>query len=238
MENITENFGTLYKPVKALMIYRPEGRSTDSYVEAFDMDAEGFMVNAHPLSVQESKGLSKALDVSAALKRGYLKSKGLMPKNVLYINADQDGFALWHTPAMEADLFFVEDLGIPDGRAKVPPLLWKADRHALRVYALNTKEEIDPETVLYHAPFFNMYADGRVCMGTVRRKFAEDCSLEEFMEQWQQYFFNSYFSHHIGSHNPVRGNLSALWAKLIGTGNPFPVKALQKTKFTLKNLLK
>lgn len=238
MENITENFGKLYKPVKALIIYSPEGSTGESYVEAFDMDAEGFMVNAHPLSVQESKRLSKALDVSGTLKRGYLKPKGLMPKNVLYINADQDGYALWHTPAMEADLFFVEGLDIPNGRAKVPPLLWKADRHNLRVYALNTKEGIDPESVLYHAPFFNMYTDGKVCMGTVRRQFAEDCCLEEFMEQWQQYFFNSYFSHHVGSHNPVKGNLSSLWAKQIGTGKTFPVKALQKSKFILKDLLK
>ena len=56
--------------------------------------------------------------------------------------------------------------------------------------------------------------------------------------KWEDYFFNSYFSHLMYGHNPIRGNCVNLWKELIETGNKFPNKELKKSNKTLKNLLK
>ncbi|MFA6151987.1 MAG: PRTRC system protein B [Chitinophagaceae bacterium] len=237
MNNIIENIGSLYQPVKALLVYKGTGLGSSCYVEAYDMDENGSPVNAHPLSLAEGTALAKSLDTSGDLKRSFLKPRGLMPENILYINPDLNGNAIWFTPAMERELFFVEGLDIPNGLAKVPPLIWKATKDRLCIYAFKSKTKPDIATELYHAPFLNMYQSGKVCMGTVKVKIKDDCMLEDFMEQWQQYFFNSYFSHSIDGHNPVKGNICQLWKETIEANKKIPSKSLIKTTLTLKNIL-
>lgn len=74
-------------------------------------------------------------------------------------------------------------------------------------------------------------------MGTVAVNIQPDCLLEEFMQLWQQYFFNSYFSHLMQEHNPVKGNIIQLWKNLVGSRKKFPQKALIKNGLTIKNLI-
>lgn len=61
VNDITENFGTLYHPKSALVFYETIGTNTDVYVEYFDMDSNGTPINAHPLTVKEANVLAKAL---------------------------------------------------------------------------------------------------------------------------------------------------------------------------------
>ena len=70
MMNVSEDFNTQYKPVKALLIYqsernkdRHEYRNTDNentqvYVESYDIGKQGNPINAHPLSMAEMVSLS------------------------------------------------------------------------------------------------------------------------------------------------------------------------------------
>jgi len=153
MKNITDNFGSMYTPVKALVVFQKNDAQGSTYVESYDMDANGYPINAHQLSLSESSALANALDTSDELRRNFLKSSGLLPKNMLYINPDHDGYAIWYTPAMEVPLFFVEKLGIPNGTAAIPSLLWKASKKDLYIFALDGVEEIEEQTPLYRAPF-------------------------------------------------------------------------------------
>ncbi|MDI5950316.1 PRTRC system protein B [Flavobacterium yafengii] len=237
MKDITATFGTLYHPVKAFVVYQKNTSDKSIYVEAYDMDKNGYPLNAHPLSVHESTNLANTLDTSEELKRNFLKPSGLLPKNILYLNPDQNGYAIWHTPAQKVDLFFVEALCIPNGRASLPPLLWKASKNTLWIFAMDSDAGINELTILSHAPFFNLYQDGRVCMGTVSVNIKADCLLEEFIALWQQYFFNSYFSHLIGDKSPVKGNIIQLWQGLVGSKKQFPIKSLIKNGLTIKKLL-
>ncbi len=237
MRDISNSFGTLYQPIKAFVIFEKEATDKRIYVESYDFDKKGFPINSHPLSLNESKQLAKALDISDFLKRSFLKPTGLLPKNVLYLNPDQDGFAIWHTPAQKRNLYFVESLKIQNGEFSLPPLLWKASKKRLSVFALNSNSAINEQSPLYHAPFFNLYKNGEVCMGTVSINIQSDCSLEEFITQWENNFFNSYFSHLIMKQSPVKGNLIQLWQKLFKTQKEFPLKCLTKNGFTLKDLL-
>ena len=82
-----------------------------------------------------------------------------------------------------------------------------------------------------------MYEDGNVCMGTVDVNIQNSNSLEEFTKKWEDYFFNSYFSHLMNEHNPIKGNCVSLWKNLVGTDNSFPKEVLKNANRILKNLL-
>ncbi len=235
--DITENLGTLYHPKSALVFYQTQGPNADTYVEHFDMDRNGNPINAHPLTIREAHVLAKALDTQKEESLAFLKPNGVLPTNVLHINPGEKGSVLWYTKAKEQTLFFIESLGIPNGKACVPTLLWFANKQGLRIYALTTCKRPTEKTSLYHAPFFNVYDNGNVCMGTVNVDIKKSASLLEFIATWESCFFNSYFSHLMQNHYPVKGNCVSLWKKLINTGQPFPQEVLVKNGKTLKNLL-
>ncbi|ATL48937.1 PRTRC system protein B [Chitinophaga caeni] len=229
--DITSSFSTLYHPKAALVFYEAKGR--DSYVEHFDMDESGRPVNAHPLTVREAQALARSLNT----QREFLKPKGLLPGNVLEVNPGDGGSVLWYSKAQRRQLYFHKFLGLPDGVAHIPALVWKASRDNLFLYALAGNRRPTEKTALYHAPFFNVYESGSVCMGSVDLQFARSVSLEAFIAGWEDYFFNSYFSHLMHRHNPVKGNCVSLWKGLLETGEAFPKAVLKKNSKTLKNLL-
>lgn len=74
-------------------------------------------------------------------------------------------------------------------------------------------------------------------MGSVDVRISQSATLEEFMAAWERYFFGSYFSHLIGGHNPVKGNLISLYQSLAEAANPFPVEQLVPNNRQLKHLL-
>jgi hypothetical protein len=74
-------------------------------------------------------------------------------------------------------------------------------------------------------------------MGTVTVDIKNSASIEEFIQAWEDYFFNSYFSHSL-CENLTRKNIVNLWKDLIGTDKPFPKEVLKKNNKSLKNLLR
>ena len=238
MKDITEAFGTLYHPLSALVFYQSKGKDKQTYVEHFDMDKNGNPINAHPLTCKEAKVLAKALNTEKEKNSAFLKPKGILPTNVLHINPSKNGTVLWFTKTKKVKMFFTESLEIKDGIAEIPAMLWFANKQNLMVFALEKDSRPTEKTSLYHAPFFNIYEDGHVCMGTVDINIKNSASIEEFIQSWENYFFNSYFSHLLDKHNPVNGNCVSLWKNLIETGSPFPKEVLKKTNRTLKYLIK
>ncbi len=238
MKDVMEHIGTLYHPKTALVFYEAKGANTEVYVEYFDMDRNGSPINAHPLTVKEAQRLAKALDTAKEGSKAFLKPKGIIAANVLYTDPSENGFVMWFTKAACKNLFFIKGLGISNGMANVPALLWIASKEKLHIYALKSDRKPNENTPLYHAPFFNVYANGNVCMGTVDVNIKNSASLEEFITAWEAYFFNSYFSHLMQNHNPIQGNCVSLWKKLRKTGEPFPKDVLKETGRTIKNILR
>lgn len=239
MKDITENFGTLYRPTSALVFYQNNEKTKETYVEHFDMDKDGSPINAHPLTEREAKALAKSLVVNSKKEKNhdFLKPKGILPTNILHINTGENASVLWHTPSVKRQLFFTESLEILNGTAEVPAMLWFAGKRSLKVFALANNRRPTEETPLFYAPFFNVYENGSVCMGTVDVDIKNSSSLEEFIEKWEDYFFNSYFSHLMNEHNPINGNCVNLWKNLVDTQKAFPKKVLKKTNKTITNLL-
>ncbi len=233
-----KDFGTLYEPKSALVFYQSLDKNAIMYVEYFDMDRNGNPINAHPLTVNESKALVKSLQIDEEKDKTFLKPKGILPTNVLHINPSQKGSVLWYTKAQQRQLYFVKNLGIPNEKTQVPAMLWFANKENLSVFALTNDKRPTEKTLLYHAPFFNVYEDGGVCMGTVDVNIKKSASVEEFTNAWEDYFFNSYFSHLMNGHNPMNRNCVNVWKKLTETGKAFPLELLKKNNKTLKNLLR
>jgi PRTRC genetic system protein B len=238
MNDLTKTFGTLYHPKSALVFYQTENQNHDMYVEYFEMNENGNPINAHPLTTREAQRLAKMLNVQSKNEKAFLKPKSLISPNILFINPSETGKVIWCTQAQEKELFFVKNLDIPNGKVNVPALVWCADKQNLKIFALENDERPDENTPLFYAPFFNVYENGNVCMGNVDVKIKNSSSLEEFTRSWEDYFFHSYFSHLIGGHNPIKGNIINLWKTLIETENPFLNEVLMRSKLTLKNLIK
>jgi PRTRC genetic system protein B len=242
MQKITNQFNQAYIPEKAL-IFRRHLNNTDgyhdNYVELMDIDkATGLLINAHPLTKLEAISLARTLDTTKAKATQFLRPSGLLSPRVLYLDPDPDfGYVVWYTPASEQPLFFIDDLGIPSGKkAWVPPLLWKASKTNVAIYAFAKKGKPNLKTPLFRAPFFNTGSDGLVCMGSVEIKTDKCQDLENFIKFWQTYFFHSYFTHLSGS-NPIKGNLVSLWMRLIQTGDKFPLDVMLPTQVKLGQLI-
>jgi PRTRC genetic system protein B len=242
MKTITKQFLDLYKPKQALLIYQHMMESPiwagvpKFYVESYDIGPDGRPINAHPLTEAEAVELSKSLYDAYTEKTAFLCPKGLLPRNVLYINpSPENGYAVWYTPMRKRLLYFTDNLSIPNGAGYVPALVWKATKKSLTLFALPSNRKPGADTPLYYAPFFNTAES--VCMGTVEVRIPKGISLESFMQAWEDYFFNSYFSHTLGTGN-VEGNIVQLWQSQIETGAKFPVNALKKSASTLKHLIK
>ncbi len=229
VNDITANFGALYYPKSALVFYEAKQEDTAMYVEHFDMDSNGNPINAHPLTVMEANILAKSLQTEDEMNRAFLKSKGILPTNILHINPSEKGTVLWHTKAQQRQLFFVDSLGIPNGKAQVPPMLWLASKRGLAVFALASDRRTTENTPLHYAPFFYIYEKGIVCMGTVSIDIKNSASVEEFTHAWEHYFFNSYFSHSLVA-NLARQNIVNLWKDLVNTDKPFPKEVLKKNQ--------
>lgn len=241
MNNLTKTFNETYCPVKALLIYQKNqteayDHNQDLYVESYDIGKSGRPINAHPLTERESVALGKLLQDTHSPRRAFLKSKGVIPSDLLFLDTSETAFALWYTPATTQHLYFVKDLTIPCGTAHVPAMVWKATKDHLQVFALKAVRKPVDTTTLYHAPFFNIDQTGNVCMGTVNVDISRESCLEEFMTRWQTYFWGSYFSHLMSEFNPVSCNIVQLWQRLIETGEAFPVNVLKKNILTLKDL--
>ncbi|MBS7234086.1 PRTRC system protein B [Flavobacterium psychroterrae] len=237
LNDISENFGTLYHPKSALVFYETKGTNSDMYVEHFDMDKNGNPINAHPLTVKEATKLAKALQTDEEKNKAFLKPKGILPTNILHINPSEKGTVLWYTKAQQRQMYFVNGLSIPNGKAQVPPMLWFASKNSLWVFALASDRRPSEKSALHYAPFFNVYENGNVCMGTVNIDIQNSASVEEFTQAWESYFFNSYFSHFLGDYNPIKGNFVSIWKDLVDTDKDFPKEVLKKNSKTLKNLL-
>lgn len=238
IKDITQDFGTLYHPKSALVFYETKGRTTDVYVEHFDIDKNGNPINAHPLSVREANVLAKSLHTEKDKDKAFLKPNGILPTNILHLNpSEEKATVIWYTKAHQRQLFFVDGLQIPNGKAYVPPMVWKASKNSLSVYALASDRRPTENSKLHYTPFFNIYDDGKVCMGTVSVDIKKSASIEEFVNAWEHYFFNSYFSHLLGNHNPIKGNCVEVWKNLVNTDIPFPKEVLKPYNKILKNLL-
>jgi hypothetical protein len=98
-----------------------------------------------------------------------------------------------------------------------------ASKNSLTVFALLSDRRPTEKTKLHYAPFFNIYEDGKVCMGTVsidikirfgRRIYTGLGTL----------FFQFLFQPFVGQTQSHKRHCVNLWKDLVNTDKTFPKK--------------
>ena len=175
-------------------------------------------------SLQEQLGVRQPIEV--------------LPESVLARTAD---VIAWLAPAGHRPMFFETDrpdIAIHSGeRFPHPPLVFKVVNRTLYVRALAQATRPTATTKLYVAPYYNVSAEGVVCIGSMP---VPDAATVNDIDGWVRAFFQSAFSHPAGAVKLTRykGGYPALVGALAGRTEAFPARVLVDAKQTLGEFLR
>lgn len=165
-----------------------------------------------------------ARDISMALLSEVPLSSGLLPKDALWWKQGKEGteVALWRRPKVWSAALQLEPFKPPRRfKLPMPGLIFICSLgRPPSVFAVK-KRPRDAHQVIYHAPLFNLFHDGRTCAGT--HKFPVD--IDEIPES----FFASFFTReamYSGRSKRYPEDLLKLWEELDG-----------KTRYPLDDLI-
>lgn len=225
-------------PFASIVFYRPNVTldDGDGYLAEFHKIKGGKMCAGRPLRIKEFTALLKKCERFAGKQVGFSNLHGIIPPNLIYASCDIDNMKLiWYRKPEKRRLYFTESLGIPNGEMYVPGVVYYASGNGLKVYVYKGNM---PKSVLYNAPFYNVYNDGRVCLGNSKVPKPKENTFTAWMEYWENLFWNSEFSHLISSTSPVKGNLATITKDCIVSCASFPVDVLIKSNVKIENLTK
>lgn len=193
-------------------------------------EPEDILSAGKPLTVETAKTLFNFVNNIENINN--YSFSGMIPKNVLNFKTDEK-YIVWETPAEIKNILYKEGLPIQSGEYFVPRLIWKLVGNKLSIWAI--KEDIKSEKdKLYNAPFFNIYSDGSICMGSA--KFLEGSyDYAKIMKKAENGFWNSTFTH-TNSDNLLSMNFVE-WCNSPSSRLRVPNDLLVETKRTIQNIL-
>lgn len=188
-----------WNPVHALVMYRCGHEA---------------MCLSHPvLTGGKEPELGAARNLSDEQRQSVLQAlghRGLIPVLPNTLAVSPSAMAWWRPPSKAAMQFDAKYQGTASIRhlsgkeVPLPGLVFIASPNELRVYATAGQERPALDTVLYHAPMWNMFSSGTVCRGTATYP-AQASPTEQAM--WEEVFFNSLFT------GPSRSDRYMNWGK-------------------------
>jgi len=225
-----------FAPHTAIIVYSQKGEYNEHYLESrrIKPGASGYeMLEGVPLTKKLLSEMLAEID-PVAIERIY--SEGFLPKNLLYFDSNTVSPTLiWYVKPSARKLSFVKRLGIKDGIMNLPALVFKLEANDFSIFATKSNHP-DENTTLYHAPFYNIYDSGSICMGNAKAKFDNDvCSI---MKGWEDAFFQSKFTELHGAESPILGNIGTFTKRQIKNNKPFDKDVLKvfggQSKFPIK----
>lgn len=225
MNELTKEILTELFPEMAVIVYKYDEKY---YLERRDI-VNGKMAAGMPLT---EKCLTEIFDTISSEDSD--TPHGLVPENLLYADGrcGREKY-VWYNKPEKRSLFFNKEAGIPDGQMWVPGLVYIASGTSLSVFAFKGNK---PKGKLFTAPFFNVYDDGRVCLGSAKVDKPSELTYESVVRYWEKMFWASEFVHILGN-NPIKNNLSIITKTCIETGDHFPERELLSANIKLKDLL-
>lgn len=227
-------------PRRAIIVYQNPGQyANDFYLEDREIkNSEGkyvFMAPV-PLSHQAMRSIASSFIKKNALSMDF----GGLIANHLLLGINRPGVcaAMWYHPAETRKLNFSSHLKIKGQTAvQIPPILYLALNDNLYLFSLPDSSRPSGKTKLYNAPFFNIYVDGRVCLGTAPVGKIRSKTFEGEAARFERAFYMAEQNGGVG--HPCKTSLAKLWNSLIQKKGPFPKKELvQHPKFkTLDELI-
>lgn len=222
-----------FVPKAALIYFKPINEKNNTpYLELRQIRKDGSMGEASPVT---RKFIQEML---AGFSEEYRNTPhGRIPTNLLYCDTRTGKETMvWYNPPKVRTRFFDEKLNLENGKYYVPGTLYMVKGKKLSVFCFKGKKPSDND-VLLGVPYFNVYKDGSVCMGTAKPIIKENPTYEDVMNAWENAFWNSIDVHTNGSPSTV-GNLIETIKKYQNI--PFDTDELEKRKdrLTLDTLLR
>lgn len=220
---------------KAILLYGSHNKTSYATVHGITMGMKG-------MALAEGQPMTQAalVEIVNSLSNSVQRTGLFIPENVLSMGVDS---VVWYVrPSDSRRVWFKcadKKIGERNGLTPQPGLVFAAGACGWNVFAFKGNGRPTPTTPLYLAPYFNVWANGKVCQGSV--EVPKACSLDNYRD-FENAFFESMFSHPNVHKDLVkyRGGAYSLWKALLDGkfGNTFPEKVLVPTKLTLNDFLK
>lgn len=220
-----ELMGSKLSPESVVIIYS-SNNGRDYYLEQRSVQSVGgknVLMAPVPMPEETIKNIARKYVASSSSK---IHHATLIPEFILHGFSDiGKTVVIWYRPAMVRKLNFDSALRIKGEKmVKVPATLYAIINRELFVFALDNDSRPDAKTKLYNAPFFNIYVDGNVCLGSARLGNKQS-TFEAEAERFERAF---YMAEQNGGDRTTtcKTPLKKLWATLIGSKAMFPKKEL------------
>jgi PRTRC genetic system protein B len=192
-------------------------------VDIFD---ESILLHQFQNGTIKTKPVS-AVDIARAFTTEFRLHSGILPKDALWWSTGPEGqeVALWRPPQVWRAALVLEAFKPPRRfTLPMPGLVFVCSPgREPRVYAARSRPA-GPQSLLYHAPLFNVFSEGRTCPGT--HKYPE--RVEEIPESFMMSFFTRE-GHTQGRSKKHPNDLLALWEELDGKRR-YPLRDLVPLK--------
>lgn len=221
----------------AIMVY---GNDVESFATVHNVDSDQngapVLLEGHVLTLETLNALSVELTKGAASKRAF---NGYLPENVLAVGI---GSIVWWLPAADRSISFTcgdNAIGNRSGITPHPSLVFGVNNGNWTVFAVKGNKRPTPETVLFQAPYFNVWSSGKICQGTVT---VPNGATADMIDGWNRSFFESNFSHpNVHGKNQLlkyQSGAHCFWADALdGKFKTFPQRVLVKTTHSLDDYI-
>lgn len=224
-------------PQRAIIVYSTGGYNAEYYLESREFKPvkdKLTMMAPVPLEDQVMKSIASQYIKSTGSTVGHSKIIG---PHILHGSFKPgEVFTVWYRSSMERELNFSAKLKIKKVKVITPAILFAALNTKLFVFALETNERPDLNTKLFNAPFFNIYADGNVCLGSANIG-RRGTTFDDETLRFEAGFFAAEQNHGIDNLHKIP--LNKIWLQLIGKKQAYPIKYMvqNKTYKTLGDLI-
>ena len=211
----------------ALLLYRS---STDTRVYVTRHAAR--VVDGAPTLLAGEPVTERQLAAFTAAASKHAGQQGFVHERVIFAGS---GIVAWWLPAGVRHVWFKSEkpLGTRAGPAHQPALLFIAQGGSRYVFAIAENARPHRATPLFQAPYYNVYSSGSVCTGNV--EIAKQPTAAD-VEQYEDEFFRSRFTHPNAAKLIQGGSISTLWRQLLD-GAEFPTDRLVALDLTVESAI-
>ncbi len=218
-------------PKKAIIIYDDKNRENSYSTPQYYLESRDIISNNGTFMF--GAPVPMANDVMKDIAKAYMKSNSfemnfgpLIAEHILYgSNTAGKTVVMWYRPATRKILNFASALQIPSTNRPlhIPATLYVVINAKLFVFALQSSVRPDRSTKIFNAPFFNIYKDGNVCLGSanVGKVRAKTFDLEA--DRFERAFYMAEQNNDLAS-GRCKVPLTKLWKSQLKGSRGFPAK--------------